>query len=126
ARIGVLPGEERHFLGDFDLRLLVVHGHDLRRRDDVVVRIRPQGAQDRGEVRARIHDAPNADAQTGRCRCDRRWVVDCTRQIHDAGAGDGLNETAHRVTVGTAVDGPIDAEVDRLVYRDLYQDRLEE
>ncbi len=56
-------GEERHFLTDADLGLLVVERHDVRRRDDVGIAVAAQRVQQRRPTGAGIRDLADAERE---------------------------------------------------------------
>ena len=123
--VGVLAGDERHFLRDLELRLLVVHGDDRGGRDHVGVGVAAEGAQRCGEVDARAHDAADADGgalqERGR---DVGRVLRRLGEVDDAGAADRADEGADRDRAARGVGGPVDAELGVLVDVDLDDDGL--
>ena len=126
ARVRVLTGDERDFLGDLDLGLLVVHGHDRGRGDDVGGGIAAQRAQYRGKIHAVAGKTTDADRGAARYGRERRRVARGAGEIDDAGAADGFDESADRLIALRAIHQPIDAELGRFVGRDFDDDRLDD
>ena len=71
----VLAGDEGHFLRNLDLRLLIVHGDDRGRGDDVSGRVPAQGAKDGSKVDAAGAESAHTQRSTPRnCRESCRIV----------------------------------------------------
>ena len=128
-RVGVLAGDERHLLGDLDLRLLVVEGDDRGLDTMLVLPWPPIARSSAAQLKPSATIWPTPMVRPLGTAGDAVGVQDALQDLPDPGAVDRLHEAAggQQVAVGVAVaDHPVDAEVHGLVERHLDQDGLDQ
>src|SRR6185312_8625096 len=126
--IGVGARDQRDFLRDLHLGLLVVHGDQRGRGNDVAAAVAAQRLNQRGKARAGIDHAADgdrgagADGGTGDGRGDARGARggaaadDGRGQVHDAGAGPGkIDDAGRNRGVALSEQQPLHAQIRTLV-----------